>query len=51
MEQEPADELIGAECHDAPPVGAIAATTLVAHGRAGVVEREQTLVDMAIRSV
>ena len=51
MEQETADELIGAECHDAPAVGAIAAAILVTHGRAGVVEREQVLVDMTTRWV
>ena len=44
MEQESADELVGAECHDASAVGAVAAVTLVAHGHAGVAEREQALV-------
>ena len=38
MEQESADELVGAERHDALAVGAIAAVILVAHGHAGIAE-------------
>ena len=44
MEQKAADELVGAECHDALPVGAVTAIILVAEGDAGVVEGEETLV-------
>jgi hypothetical protein len=41
MEQEAADELVGAERHDALPVRAIAAIILVAESDAGLVEGEQ----------
>ena len=41
VKQEAADELVGAECHDALPVRAIAAIILVAEGDAGRVEGEQ----------
>jgi hypothetical protein len=41
VEQEAADELVGAERHDALAVCAIAAIILVAEGDAGRVEGEQ----------
>ncbi len=44
VEQEAADELVGTECHDALPVGAIAAIILVAECDAGLVEGEETSV-------
>src|SRR5271169_3267300 len=42
MEQEAADELVRRECHDALPLGTIAAVVFVAEGDAGLVERNQT---------
>src|ERR1700710_2424774 len=42
MEQEAADELGRRECHDALPLGTIAAIVLVAEGDAGPVEGNQT---------
>jgi len=41
VEQEAADELVGAERHDTLPVRTIAAIVLVAEGDAGLVEGEQ----------
>ena len=51
MEQEAADELVRRERHDALPLGTIAAVVLVAEGDAGLVERNQTLFEMATRWV
>ena len=44
VEQEAADELVGAECHDALPVGAVTAIILVAECDAGLVEGEEASV-------
>jgi len=44
VEQEAADELVGAERHGTLPVGAVTAIILVAEGDAGVVERDQPAV-------
>jgi hypothetical protein len=44
VQHEAADELVGAECHDARPVPAIAAIILVAEGDARRVEGEQSLI-------
>jgi hypothetical protein len=44
MQQEPADELMRRERHDALPLRTIAAVVFVAEGDAGLVERNQTLV-------
>jgi len=41
VEQEPADKLVGAECHDALAFGTIAAIILVAEGDAAIIERDQ----------
>ena len=44
VEQEAADELVGAECHDALAVRAIAAVILVAERDAMLVEPDQPTV-------
>ena len=44
VEQEAADELVGAEGHDTLPLRAMTAIILVAEGDAGLVEAEQPTV-------
>jgi hypothetical protein len=44
VEQEPADELVGGERHDALPVGTVASVVLVAEDDAGLVEADQAAV-------
>ncbi len=44
VEQEAADELVGAERHDTLPLRAMTAIILVAEGDAGLVEAEQPTV-------
>lgn len=44
VEQEAADELVGAEGHGALALGAVATVVLVAEGDAGIVERDQPAV-------
>jgi hypothetical protein len=41
VEQEAADELVGAECHDTLPLCAMTAIILVAESDTGLVEAEQ----------
>ena len=51
MEQEAADELVRRERHDALALGRIAAIVLVAECDTGLVEGNQTPVEMATRWV
>ena len=51
VEQEAADEVVGAERHGALAVGTVTAIVLVAEGDTGLVERGEPRFEMATRWV